>query len=168
MPPDPSPTQDSTLPTFYSGWQNYQSLLTTAIAPLTADQLALKAAPHLRSVHDIATHIIGARSRWLRDLDEDPSFLTFTFFAPWDRPGSPTRSAAELVAALNSTWQVFHAALLRWTPADFAQTYPGEPPDEPETISRAWIIWHLIEHDLHHGGEISLTLGLHNLPAPGL
>jgi hypothetical protein len=26
----------------------------------------------------------------------------------------------------------------------------------------------VLEHDLHHGGEISLTLGIHGLPAPQL
>ena len=34
--------------------------------------------------------------------------------------------------------------------------------------SRQWIIWHLIEHELHHGGELSLTLGVHGLAAPDL
>jgi uncharacterized damage-inducible protein DinB len=24
-------------------------------------------------------------------------------------------------------------------------------------------VWHVAEHDLHHGGEISLTLGVHGL-----
>ena len=27
-------------------------------------------------------------------------------------------------------------------------------------MTRAWIVWHLIEHDLHHGGEISQSLGM--------
>jgi hypothetical protein len=27
------------------------------------------------------------------------------------------------------------------------------------------MIWHLIEHDLHHGGELSFTLGMHRLTA---
>jgi hypothetical protein len=22
-------------------------------------------------------------------------------------------------------------------------------------LSRQWVIWHVIEHDLHHGGELS-------------
>ncbi|HEX4716084.1 MAG TPA: DinB family protein [Ktedonobacteraceae bacterium] len=30
-------------------------------------------------------------------------------------------------------------------------------------MTRQWIIWHVIEHDLHHGGEISLILGTHGL-----
>jgi uncharacterized damage-inducible protein DinB len=35
-------------------------------------------------------------------------------------------------------------------------------------FSRAWVVWHVLEHDLHHGGEISLTLGMHGLQAPDI
>jgi uncharacterized damage-inducible protein DinB len=27
------------------------------------------------------------------------------------------------------------------------------------------VVWHLIEHDLHHGGEISQILGSHGVSA---
>ena len=30
--------------------------------------------------------------------------------------------------------------------------------------SRQWIIWGVLEHDIHHGSEISTTLGIHGLP----
>jgi uncharacterized damage-inducible protein DinB len=60
-------------------------------------------------------------------------------------------------------------AIARWTPSDWQHTYPGDEDDgEPAIITRQWVIWHLIEHDLHHGGEISLTLGMHGLSAPNL
>jgi uncharacterized damage-inducible protein DinB len=45
---------------------------------------------------------------------------------------------------------------------------PGEGTHEPSLITRQWVIWHLIEHDLHHGGEISLTMGMYRLKAPDL
>jgi uncharacterized damage-inducible protein DinB len=35
-------------------------------------------------------------------------------------------------------------------------------------VSRSWVIYHVMEHDLHHGGELSLTLGIHGLPSPNL
>jgi uncharacterized damage-inducible protein DinB len=35
-------------------------------------------------------------------------------------------------------------------------------------LSRAWVVWHVLEHDLHHGGELSLTLGMHGLQAPDI
>jgi hypothetical protein len=31
------------------------------------------------------------------------------------------------------------------------------------TRSRGWVIWHVAEHDVHHGGEISQILGSHGL-----
>jgi uncharacterized damage-inducible protein DinB len=31
-------------------------------------------------------------------------------------------------------------------------------------VSLQWIIWHVLEHDIHHGSEISTTLGVHGLP----
>jgi uncharacterized damage-inducible protein DinB len=91
----------------------------------------------------------------------------FAALGAWDRKGMPIRSASELVNGLETTWQVMQQALARWTPADWERTYEGEP-GEPTSFTRQWVIWHLIEHDLHHGGEISLTLGMHGLTAPDL
>jgi uncharacterized damage-inducible protein DinB len=78
--------------------------------------------------------------------------------------------ASELVAALKSSWVMIAEALARWTPADLAQVI--HPPaalseEEQEAFGdapRGWIIWHVLEHEIHHGGEISLVLGQHNLP----
>jgi len=37
-----------------------------------------------------------------------------------------------------------------------------------QTFSRAKVVWYLIEHDLHHGGEISQILGTNGIAAPEL
>lgn len=159
------PEPQSAMSTIYSGWQTHQSRIITALAPLSADQLALSAAPNLRTIEEIAKHVIGARSRWMMmDGDDSP----FNEFANWDRDGMQSRSADELVRALDTTWQAMQAAIASWTPAQWQDTFPGEPPEEPEQITRMWVIWHLIEHDLHHGGEISLILGTNGLAAPDL
>jgi uncharacterized damage-inducible protein DinB len=155
----------STISTIYTGWHTYQTRLTTALTPLSSEQLALRAAPYLRSIGEIVTHMIGARARWFM-MEEDDAALAV--FATWDRAGMPTRPAAELIDGLAITWQVMQAAIAGWTPTDWQWTCPGEEPDEPALITRSWVIWHLIEHDLHHGGEIALTLGLHGLAAPDL
>jgi uncharacterized damage-inducible protein DinB len=58
-----------------------------------------------------------------------------------------------------------HEALARWTPDEWRQTWPGDEAGDPEVITRPWVIWHLIEHDVHHGGEVSITLGAHGVRA---
>lgn len=150
---------------FYKGWDNYQQHLIHALAPLSLEELALRAAPHLRTIGIIATHIIGARARWLyytlKEGDENLVSL-----ATWDRPGLPARSAAELISGLKMTWQVIQEDLQRWTIADLEEIiHDTDENGEEETFTRQWIIWHLIEHDVHHGGEISFALGMHNLAA---
>ena len=156
----------SSIEAIYAGWCNYQDLLTTALALLASEQLALQAAPRLRSIEAIATHMIGARARWFASPLGDGS-KQLAAFGRWDRRGGPVREAAEIVQGLQFTMDTIHTRIASWTPSEWLETMPGEE-HEPPVITRQWVIWHLIEHDLHHGGEISLTLGVHKLTAPDL
>ncbi len=150
--------------TFYDGWHAYQDELIRAIAPLSDERLLLRAAPKLRTVGQIATHIIGARARWFYMGWEEGGDV-FRKLGGWDRRGRKTRTAAELVYGLEATWAGMHEAIGRWTPEQWAETWPGEDDSEPDIVTRQWVIWHLIEHDLHHGGEISITLGVNGIKA---
>lgn len=80
--------------------------------------------------------------------------------APTD-PGSLARQQRESL----TNWRGMKAAISRWTSQDWNQTWPGDG-DETESavITRQWLIWRLIEHDLYHGGQISTTLGAHGTP----
>ena len=148
---------------FYKGWDVYQQLLITAIAPLSPEQLALRPASHMWSAGFIATHIIATRVWWFHtwmgagNTELEP-------LESWDEEGAPARSASDLVAGLESTWNMIQDALASWTPDDLEQVFQ-EPRGYAKQHSRQWIIWHLLEHDLHHGGELSLILGMHGLPA---
>ena len=141
-------------------WQHYQDELQRVIAPLTEEQLGVRLVPELRSLGEIAEHIIYARALWLtRVLGEDTTDLAP--FQRWDAPGAPPRPAAEVVQGLDRTWQHIGACLARWTAAD-----PYDPTPIPEAeVKRLQVIWGLMEHDLHHGGELSFILGAAGLPA---
>jgi len=153
---------DTSLVTLYKGWDVYQERLVKAITPLAAEQLALRAAPKLRSVGMIAAHIVGARVRWFHRLMGEGG-VDIHLLGIWDRPEAPVRSAAELVQGLEDSWQLIQNSLAHWTLADLDHVFEGRYEGEEYSFTRQWIIWHVIEHDLHHGGEISLTLGAHGL-----
>ncbi len=154
-----------TLATFYKGWDAYQQLLVTAITPLTSEQLALRPAPHMWSAGMIATHIIATRVGWFHVL-MGVGNADLAPLASWDEDGMPARSASELVTRLESTWRMIQDALTSWTSADLEQVFQdSDRTGNLGQYSRQWIIWHLLEHDLHHGGELSLILGMHGLPA---
>jgi uncharacterized damage-inducible protein DinB len=158
--------ESSTLATFYRGWQDYQALLVSAIGPLQAEQLALRPAPHLRSIGEAVRHVIGARARWFSyRIHNDTQELID--LATWDREGRPERSSSELTDGLERTWRELQGAMARWTDAEWDEVFEDEGGD-PDQYTRSWVVWHLVEHDIHHGGEISITLGMHGLAAPQL
>jgi uncharacterized damage-inducible protein DinB len=176
-------TATPALQTFVDGWENYQSLLLDALRPLTPEQVALKPAPHQWAIWQIAGHMAGARMYWFHDwLKEGDDALRDMFRvehttvpglsledAGWEDDESHPRTAPELVSALEQTWALMRECLSRWKPSDLAVTFDRmHRSGVLETESREWVIWHLIEHDLHHGGEISSILGSNGLTAPDL
>jgi uncharacterized damage-inducible protein DinB len=89
--------------------------------------------------------------------------------AQWD-PGvympPPVAQVEELVAGFESTWRLIHLVLDRWTVADLDRAF--SPPNSLSEADRSlfgeertlqWILWHVHEHEIHHGGELSLALG---------
>ena len=157
-------TEQLTLFPLYQGWNTYQEQLLKAVAPLSREQMERQTAPQLRSIGKNITHIVSVRAGWLYFVlgrgGEDMVAL-----AEWGRRDQPARSAAELVDGLKATWQVIEEMLSQWTIADLAVLVEDtDDGGEVQTYTRQWVIWHLIEHDLHHGGELSFMLGTYGLP----
>ena len=161
--PDTGPP--TTLAPFYEGWGAFQLLLVEAVAPLTDEQLMFSASGALRPAWLLAAHIAGARDTWWHEFLGEGG--------PWDRavdkidrPGAPFLNAGQLVAALESSWALVHGCLERWTPAMLADEFTRERGGRMWTMTRQWTIWHVLEHDLVHGGELFLTLGTHGIAVP--
>jgi uncharacterized damage-inducible protein DinB len=169
----------SPLQTFTDGWENYQSLLLGSIRELSPEQVALRPAPGLWAVWQLAGHMAGSRSYWFQDVlgEGDPAvramFRVSSTTVPdlpledagWEDDEDHPRSAPELVEGLTRTWAMIDDCLRRWTPDDLNVEFSRRRKSGTQTFTRAWVIWHLIEHDLHHGGEISLILGSHGIAA---
>jgi uncharacterized damage-inducible protein DinB len=154
----------TTLERYYVGWDRYQSLLVETIQPLTDEQLALRSAEHMWPVWMLAAHVISVRVGWFEQaLGEVAPELAALY--PWDAEGAEPRSASELVDGLELTWEMIRAQLATWAPENLDDTFTTR---WGNTRSIQWVIWHLLEHDIHHGGEIALTLGMHGLPVPEL
>ena len=157
------PEPQSTLAVIYENWQGYNKRLQNCIAPLTNEQLELQPAPHMWPLGQIVQHIISVRVGWfcytLQDADQ-----VMEEYGSWGQRDSPERSAAELVRGLEQTWTFIESRLQRWTPADCAQTFPDEDENgQVWQVPRSWVIYHVLEHDLHHGSEVSLVLGMNGL-----
>lgn len=159
------------LTTFYGGWATYQQSLVRVIAPLSPELLAAPTASGHWSIGMVAQHIIANRVWWFQVwMGEGSADLApIAHWDPADNVEQPPRDAAELVAGLEETWRIIADALARWTPADLGHIFPSPArlSEEERRIfgerTRQWIIWHVLEHEIHHGGELSLALGSRGL-----
>ena len=157
----------STLDVIYENWRGYQEKLRDCLAPLTVEQLQLQPAAHMWPLGQIVQHIISVRAGWFSGtLQENDAAMNE--YDSWAQRDSPERSGAELARDLDETWAFIEACLQRWTPADCATTFPDEWDGQTYQVSRSWVIYHVMEHDLHHGGEVSLILGMNGLRTPDI
>jgi uncharacterized damage-inducible protein DinB len=58
--------------------------------------------------------------------------------------------------------------LNQWTTADLTRTYRHEYGGQAYAVSYQWTIWRILTHDVHHGGELALTLGQQGIALPEL
>lgn len=169
----PSHMYPAELRPFYAGWREHQDRLNDALRSLGPDGLRLRAAPGQWAVWQIAAHMAGARAYWFHtNLGEGDRSISELFRvehttvtglalgdAGWEDDEDHPRTLGELLDALAQTWTLVDGCLQRWTPADLEATVQGPT----RSHHRGWVVWHVLEHDLHHGGEISQILGSNGL-----
>lgn len=155
----------STLELFWDRWSRFQDSVKETLEPLSVEQLAFRAAPNLRSVGECAAHMIASRAWWLRAfLDEGDAELDSLI--NWDDPGAPSRSAPELLAGFDLTMRVITGCLSRWTGSDMQRTFTLDEDGKRSELSRSYVVWHMLQHDLMHGGEVAITLGANGISVP--
>lgn len=137
----------------FEAWRNFNEALKRTLAPLTEEQMGLRLGPELRSVGEIAEHIAFGRALWLQKIGAE-SAVELEGLLVWDDPDDPARTVAEVLAGLDESWARLGAYLMRGLADDEYAEGDGE---------RLFIIWGMIDHDLPHGGEISMILGAYGL-----
>ncbi len=167
MPEHPLP-----LTAVYRGWDDFQRDLVKVVAPLSREQLDMPVAQTHWPLGMLVQHILNDRIWWF-DLWMGEGSPAVRPFMRWEEEeeGKALHPAADLVAGLEATWSMIENTLTRFTVADLG--YVFEPPaaltERERAIfgpsTRQEIIWHVLRHDIHHGGELSVGLGAHHLPS---
>ncbi|GCE15517.1 DinB family protein [Tengunoibacter tsumagoiensis] len=163
--------QAPSLFTFYQGWKTYQRMLVEMLAPLSPEHLALPIASDQRTIGMVVQHLIANRVWWFQVwMGEGSADLApIAHWDPSDVAYQPVSDAATLISGSESTWGMIEETLSHWTHADLGHIFqpPAALSEEERAnvppFSRQWIIWHTFEHEIHHGGELSLALSQRGL-----
>lgn len=165
--------QAYSLSAIYEGWDGYQTSIVHAVAPLTREQLEWRPGPKLRSVGEVTGHIAFGRVDWFARMGAPGSPELQQRIAPLRGKYSEmlpelTVDASTLVYWLEQSWAMIAATLQQWTAADLFKSYPHKYWGKVYSVSYQWTIWRILIHDVQHGGELALMLGMQGLPAPEL
>ena len=166
----------NSLQNVYEGWSGHHESIVLAIKPLTQEQLQWRPAGKFRSVGELARHISLGRLTWLMRMNAPTSQEVASQISDWveDSDGNKdiveesidiTNDPAELVRWLDLTWGIIQNTLSSWEVKDQSQTYRHKWNGKIYAVSRQWTLWRVMNHDIHHGGELSLMLGLQGIEA---
>lgn len=177
------------LKTIYEGWDSHQQALMCAVTPLMPEQFAWRPAPNQASVNDLIAQIAGDRLWWFYKMSAPGSATLARQIAPWagetfnaedsnelnrwmeanlQLEETLTKNPEKALRWLESSWKMIETTLNTWTVGDLAQTYRHIREGKIYVVTRQWTIWRIMSHDLHHGGQLALMLGLQGIDVPEL
>jgi len=142
----------------FGHWIVVRSGLFQALDELTDAQLGFVHREGMWSLGTVARHIANAEEGWFR-------YAATRELAEW--PGESTAQDFPTVESIKALLSEVHAHT-----ETFLKTLDAADLDRAlempwgEKLSLRQIIWHVLEHEIHHRGEIYLMLGLLGLEAP--
>lgn len=148
---------------FYADWADYNRRITDALRSMSDTDLAITLPGSTQwPIWAVAGHTAGMRVYWLCGVLGEPGADATPFEASgedgWEDDLGTTRSAAELVAAFESTWKIVAASLERWSPEMLLETFERGRGASLQRHSRQSVLMRIINHEAYHAGEISLAL----------
>ena len=154
---------------FYDRWPQYNRRLREVIAAMTDAQLAIRPSPERWPIWATVGHTAGTRTYWLCAVLGEPGAEATPWPDPidgvgWEDDLDHPRTAGELVMALDTTFAIIDRLLDRWTPEMLGEKVERVYGEERQVHSRASVLQRLFTHEAYHCGELSQTLGIHDLP----
>ncbi len=135
-------------------WSAVRQGLEELLGRFSDDELDFVPQAGLWSVQETALHIANAEDGWFR-------YIVQRQITDW--PPVPNLAEYPTVASIKQYLTETHSS----TETIYAGATPDDlnrlidlPWSETAKMSLADIIWHILEHEIHHRGELSLMLGL--------
>ena len=140
-------------------WDEVREGLYQALSKLTDAQLGFVPREGLWSLGKVARHIAHAEEGWFRyvvtrELHQWPEYTVENY---------PTVESIKALLSEVHTRTEDYLMTLDIAALDRILDVPWD-----RRLSLGWIIWHVLEHEIHHRGEIFLMLGLLGLEAPDI
>ena len=140
----------------FKHWNEVRKGLIEALDKLTNAQLDFVPRQGLWSLRETMVHIAGTEQGWLRYYSANR----------WHE-NEPKAGDYPTIESLKALLAQEHAITeAQFTADPEAAMERVCPLPWGAQVTMGWVVWHVIEHEIHHRGEIYLMLGLMGMEAP--
>lgn len=136
----------------FEHWTEVRGGLVRTAERFRQDELSYVPFPGARSLAEALLHIANAEEGWFR-------YAVTQELAEWPEAPSP-KDHPSLAAVLSLVATVHEGTLAYLAPLDVGEFDRTMRTPWGEELTLGQIIWHVIDHEIHHRGEPSLILGL--------
>ena len=141
----------------YPHWETRTNRILQSLETRTPYELEYKFHPNMRSLGNLYRHIIAAEIYWMEDvvgergknfseLDEKEFYNSKTILDEWQ---SVRNRSQEIVKP--------------YSLSDLKKTFLTP---RKKSVELSYILWHVVEHEIHHSGQISAMLRAQNINSP--
>lgn len=143
---------------YFDHWTKVWRDLQLAVAILHDEQLSFRPAErYSRTVGDILRHIINVEQGWIH-------FVVRRSLKDWPVEGDGRLDTVQAIQAELARTHKETMDYLNSVPADDFNRIVQVPGDG--TPKLGWILWHVLEQQIHHRGELFLCLSLLGMDRP--
>jgi len=135
----------------FSHWNQVRDDLLSTIDMFKEDELMFVPFTGSWSVGKIMLHIADCENYWLHFVVRH-EIEEWSYYDLVNHPTTP--AIKEVLESVRNKTMPFLDSL---DESDLDEVYKTP---EGEAFTLRWIIWHVLEHEVHHRGELSLVLGL--------
>ncbi len=140
----------------YPYWERVRKTIVQAASLIPKGKLEWKPARGLSSFGDLLRHMVDTEEFWIQGVLRG-------------KGGSPDRSRTDFptLEAILNDWERVHQMSLASLSRMPAKALSRKVKIEKDgRVPVNWLLWHVIEHEVHHRGQIMLYLRLLGLEPP--
>lgn len=145
----------------FSNYYTVRKELLKTVADLTPPQLAWTAPGHANSIGKLLVHIAETEYWWTTvvALKKEEKFDESRF--------EKISTLPEMLKLLNRYFDEFSRYLEYETISDWDRVFYAIPGYD-EKVSKRWLVWHVVEHQARHRGQIFMLMRMQNLEVPNV
>ncbi len=144
---------------FFSNYFTVRAEMLSAVGSLSQEQLDWTPPHHKNSIGKLLSHIADCEYFWIREI------ATREISGPDYDQFDSARTLADKLALLKEQEDVFAAFMDREEIDDWDSVfYDGT--EAGEKFSKRWLVWHVVEHQARHRGQIFMLMSMQGLEVP--